>query len=238
MTDAGEILKSGAIDKAADLLHKLAGPMFEELGAVLGDKVRVYRARNMVKTFQKTERLLRDAGLPANAVPPRLLLPIIENSSVEDNDSLQELWAGLLATASQQADSVSPSFVDTLRQLTPDEARHLERVYKTLPDPGSRRPRAYTPVTPYFFSMRRGAPPGVSADVFERLGLIEKEYDVKLRSRGMGWRQPGSVDEALDALEAETRYQFVLTHYAVSFLDACRGPRPTSSAEPNPGFET
>jgi hypothetical protein len=50
--------------------------------------------------------MLRNAGLPPGAVPPRLLLPIIENSSLEDNDSLQGLWAGLLATASQQTDAV------------------------------------------------------------------------------------------------------------------------------------
>jgi hypothetical protein len=43
MTDAGEIIKSGAGEKIADLVNKLAGPMAEEVGMMLGDKVRVYR---------------------------------------------------------------------------------------------------------------------------------------------------------------------------------------------------
>ncbi len=233
MTDVDEIVKSGAVDKAADLLHKLAGPVFEEFGAMLGDKVRVYRVKNLVKTIQKTEQLLHDAGLPTNAVPPRLLLPIIENSSIEDDDSLQQLWAGLLATASQQTDSVSPSFVETLKQLTPDEARHIERVHQTLRESGNQRPRANMAITPYAFTEQWGAPSGVTADTFERLGLIRKDFDVRLRNQSTQRRDPRTIEEAIDAVEPEIRYQFVLTQYAVSFLEACHGPRPSSITEPN-----
>jgi len=59
----------------------------------------------------------------------RLLLPIMEASSVEVNETLQDMWAGLLATASQDTDPVSASFAETLKQLTPDAARHLQRMY-------------------------------------------------------------------------------------------------------------
>jgi hypothetical protein len=68
---------------------------------------------------------LAGAHLSPGAVPPRLFLPILEASSVESDESLQERWAGLLATASEQADSLSPSFIETLKQLTPSEARTL-----------------------------------------------------------------------------------------------------------------
>jgi Abortive infection alpha len=117
MNEAGDIIKSGAGEKIADLVNKLAGPLAEEVGMMFGDKVRVYGVKNWIKTVKKTARLLRDASLPANAVPPRLFLPIMEASSVEDNETLQDMWAGLLATASQDTDAVSPSFVETLRNL-------------------------------------------------------------------------------------------------------------------------
>jgi hypothetical protein len=234
MTDVGEILKTGAVDKAADLPHKLAGPMSEELGAMLGDKVRVYRVKNMIKTVQKTERLLHDAGLPANAVPPRLLLPIIDNCSVEDDDSLQELWAGLLATASQQTDLVSPSFVETLKQLTPDEAKHLEHLYETFG-----KSIGGSPISPYAFTEPWGVPPGVSADTFERLGLIRREFDVKLRSRSLSKhistidQARDAVEDAIDAIKPEMGYRFVLTRYAVNFLEACHGPHPSLQTKPS-----
>ena len=119
MTDAGEILKSGAVDKAADLLHRLLGPVFDDFGAILSDKLRPYRAKNLVATMQKTERILREAGLPVNTFPTRLLLPIMEASSIENNETLQDMWAGLLATASQETDTVSPSFIETRSNLLP-----------------------------------------------------------------------------------------------------------------------
>jgi hypothetical protein len=58
MTDVDEIVKSGAVDKAADLLHKLAGPVFEEFGAMLGDKVRVYRGRAFGAVVKRWARRL------------------------------------------------------------------------------------------------------------------------------------------------------------------------------------
>jgi hypothetical protein len=116
--------ESGALKilaNVSDLLNKLAAPAAEQIGQLLGYKLHPYTVKNFVATMKKTERILRAAGLPAKPVPPRLLLPIAEGSSIEDNESLQELWAGLLATASQHGDSVSRSFIETLKQLTPDE---------------------------------------------------------------------------------------------------------------------
>ena len=219
--ETGSILK--ITEKLTDLIQRLAGPMAEEVELMLGDKVRVYRVNNWIKTAQKIERKLREAGLPPNAVPPKLLLPIIEASSVEDDDSLQELWAGLLASASQQTDLVSPSFIETLKQLTPPEARHLDRIYKGLGDDRGGRFSRGVSVSPYVFLERRGAPPEVTSDTFERLGLIRRDYDVKLQKPYRS-RQPESIEEAIDSVEAEMRFQYVLTGYAVKFLKACHGP--------------
>lgn len=220
--ETGSILK--ITDRVSDLIQKLAGPMAEEVGLMLGDKVRVYRYKNWIETAKKTERMLHDAGLPPNAVPPRLLLPIIESSSIEDDDSVQELWAGLLATASQQTGFVSPSFVETLKQLTPAEARHLEGIYKQLSGPRGGNLAREAPVSPYVFMERGGAAPGVSADTFERLGLIRRDYDVKLKSPYRG-RELDSIEEAIGSINAEMGYRFVLTSYASKFLKACHGPR-------------
>jgi hypothetical protein len=226
MNDASEIVKSGAFNKIADIVHKLAGPMAEEYGLLLADKAKVYRLKNWVNVITKTEKILRDANLPPNAVPPRMFLPILEASSLEDDETLQDLWAGLLATASQQADSVSPSFIETLKQLTPNEARHLEHVYKTIQKTSPQWSMANAPVTPYAFTEQRGVPSGVSSDTFERLGLIRRDFDLKLRSLTRR-KPPSSIEEAIDAVEPEMRYQFVFTQYAVSFLEACNGPHPS-----------
>ena len=218
MSDLGEIVKSGPADKVVDLLHRLAGPMFDEFGAILADKVRVYRAKNLVSTMRKTERILREAGLPANAVPTRLLLPIMEASSVENTETLQEMWAGLLATASQQTDSVSPSFIETLKQLTPDEALHLEVVcQETLKSQEKEHLTDGTELVLWAFGARifvgpKGfdVPQGVYPDTYEVKSHFEA-WEAKVSSEVDGW------------------YEF--TEYAIRFLDACHGPRPAKSAD-------
>jgi Abortive infection alpha len=223
--DRSELLKIG--DKVTDLVHKLAGPLFEEIGLTLGDKFRVYRTKNWIKTVEKTERLLREADLPANAVPPRLLLPIIDGCSIEDNDSLQDLWAGLLATASQQTGSVSPSFAETLKQLTPGEARYLEKLYQDFQEVLKVNPHSPRTLSPYQFTERFGAPAEITSETFERLGLIEKDYDVSMKGRNMP-TLPSSPEGAVRSMEPEIRYRFLITKYAMKFMDACHGPRPAA----------
>jgi hypothetical protein len=228
MSDLGEIMKSDAVDKVADLLHRLAGPMFDEFGAILADKVKVYRAKNLVSTVWKTERILREAGLPANAVPTRLLLPIMESSSVENTETLQEMWAGLLATASQQTDSVSPSFIETLKQLTPDEVRHLELIcLETLKFLAKDRLTDGTELVLWAFGARPYAgpkefdiPAGVYPDTYERLGLIRRTYTVN-----------SSLDNWDGKVSSEVDGWYEFTEYAIRFLNACHGPLPTKSTD-------
>jgi hypothetical protein len=76
MSEAEEIIKSGAFDKLADIIHKLAGPMADEIGLMMADKIKVYRVRNWVNVVAKAQKILASAKLPPDAVPPRLLLPM------------------------------------------------------------------------------------------------------------------------------------------------------------------
>ena len=192
------------ISKATDLVHRLTGPVCDDIGAMISDSMKPYRAKNLVNTLQKTEQILREAGLPANAVPTRLLFPIVEASSIEDDGTLQEMWAGLLATASQEIGSMSPSFAETLKQMTPDEARYIDRIYGERTGPNS----------PHFVLAEQlwfgGIPENVLVETYERLGIIRREYGMT--------KENG---------EAEVGSLLRFTKYGVAFLAACRGPRKT-----------
>ena len=240
---------SESINKAADLVHRLTGPVFDDIGAMISDSMKPYRAKNLVNTLRKTQRILHEAGLPANAVPTRLLFPIAEASSIEDNETLQDMWAGLLATASQQTDSVSPSFIETLKQLTPDDARHLEAIgqdsVKHFNDVRGRIKHFGNKVeikdcicdgmtlAPWAFGGFRfngpekfDAPPSVYADTYERLGLIRREFEVSSSFDRLdlgGYYDDATRHQKVDS-EVDGWYEF--TEYAVRFLDACHGPQP------------
>ena len=225
----------------------------DDIGAMISDRMKPYRAKNLVNSFRKTERILREACLPANAVPARLLFPIVEACSIEDDETLQEMWAGLLATASQQTGSVSPSFIETLRQLAPDDARHLEIVCQEsvkhynqvtersrylsknvdmkdrICDGMTLAPWAFgggrSPAGPKEFDV----PPNVYPDTYVRLGLIRREYGVSgsvdKREILNGYYDEVDRHQEVNA-EVDSWYEF--TEYAVRFLDACHGPLPES----------
>jgi hypothetical protein len=147
----------------------------------------------------------------------------LEASSVENTEVLQEMWAGLLATASQQTDTVSPSFIETLKQLTPDEARHLEIIcQETLKSLKKERLTDGTELVLWAFGARSyigpkefDVPPSVYPDIYERLGLIRRNYIVHSHFDGF---------EAKVSSEVDGWYEF--TEYAIRFVEACHGPLP------------
>lgn len=156
-----------SVDRLTDLLHKLAAPAAEEIGLIFGDRARAYRLRNLVATAEKARKILQQAALEEKPVPPRLLLPIIENSSVEDDDSLQARWAGLLASASQYGDLISASFVETLKQCTPHEAVQFDDLCRnTLPHSSPAKNKA----TWYPLASEAGVMRASEIETFERLG--------------------------------------------------------------------
>ncbi len=187
MDDVGGVIKSGTLANVTDMVKKLAGPALEELGAIFGDKVSVYRIKNFIEVTEKTKRMLENAGLEAKSVPGRLLLPIFDACSVEENDDLQERWAGLLASASQESDSLSPSFIETLKQLTPKEAKHWDYIIVELSKLHKRDLMKDDGIPYEAFSKAWGAPLGMS-DTGERLGLIRREYNVEMETHTRHFR--------------------------------------------------
>src|SRR5207302_952664 len=131
--------------------------------------------------LQKTERMLKDAGISPKAVPPRLFLPILENGSVEDDEDLNSRWAALLTNAAMSPGSVHPSYIEILRQLTPQEATLLDKLYDACE---SKRTRKVWPwVDPISYAERKrrirsGENPEESFQSLIRLGLIQADYEL------------------------------------------------------------
>lgn len=233
MSDAGEIIKSGAFDKLADVAQKLAGPLAEELGLMMADKVKLYRLKNWINVVERANKILQEAKLPPNAVPPRMFLPIFEASSVESDETLQDLWAGLLVSASEKSDSLSPSFVETLKQLTPTEAKAMDTLF------ASTKILKY----PWIPCDMRSLIAGILSinfdlvtETFERLGLIRRRYDLQKPNSGLSgwyninqflpyrWQSRFGTTSEEDPLP-ELTYRFEFTEYGIQFMRACRRPQ-------------
>lgn len=110
----------------AEIVKSIVVPPFAFLGKRMADRVE--------RLFEKTGKMVQDAGITPQPVSDKLIIEIVRGASLEDNEDLHTMWAALLANAASPdgADEVRPAFVATLRQLSRDEALLLNWIYESL----------------------------------------------------------------------------------------------------------
>jgi hypothetical protein len=135
-----------AIKQAEEFLSvALAEPAKSVTGFLVTDRVNFRRYKNLIRMVVEAKHLLEAAGLSATEVPLKIIHPLLEAASVEEDEDIQKIYSTLLAGASS-ADRLPfiASYVDILRQLSPEEARLLKLLYARL----SNELEAYTAKPP------------------------------------------------------------------------------------------
>ena len=108
------------------LVKTVFQPLFEETGLLAGDVVRGWRARNLGRVLERTERKLRDKGLGTediNAIKMTVGLPLIEKASCQDDEVLQDMWANLIVSGvtedgKTRGFSLDVTYVEILAQFS------------------------------------------------------------------------------------------------------------------------
>lgn len=128
----GEAINTGvkkSFEGIEGFLKLVCAPALEEVGLLLKDHVRHWRLKNILKILHKAKDKVEfvngDLELKAH---PRVALSIIENGSLNDNEELQELWAGLFISSckSESQNDENLIFVDLLKQLTVIQAQIIK----------------------------------------------------------------------------------------------------------------
>ena len=134
-----------SIDKITDkslsgigsFLEKICMPVATEYGLFLQDKVKIWRADNIIKMLKKTKQILENQKILDNNIQahPFLVSKIIENSSWTTEDNIQNMWAGLLASSctTEENDDSNLIFINILSQLTSMEAKLLNFICENSP---------------------------------------------------------------------------------------------------------
>ena len=170
--------------------------------------------------------------MPAQPVPPRLFLPMLEAASIEGDEDLHTRWAALLANAAASPESVHPSYIEVLKQLTPVEARLLDALYKIAK--GKQWQKVETSAVTDEEFRAAGAKLFTWFSNLIRLGLVQISFDIEHRSREIKVKMPtydmskwqgnwGVEGEGYFDGELEETYLF--TQFAVDFVNACRPPK-------------
>ena len=116
-------------------MAKVFGDPIAQVSGIVADRLRFVRWKRLMVMADEVDRVLGRRGIvEIRAVPPKLALPILEDGSLEDDESLQALWTGLLANAMDpnfQAE-LRTAYVDIIRSITPRDALILQDFYEVL----------------------------------------------------------------------------------------------------------
>ncbi|MCL1040091.1 hypothetical protein L2712_00310 [Shewanella marisflavi] len=119
------------INGVANFFGAICMPAAEELGELVRDQVKYYRSKNLISIQEKIQKRLGQLPESAGNTSPKLLKVLIEDASWEEDDTVQNLWAGLvsgeIASGSSSDDSVI--YTEHLKGMSSYEARLLEIIY-------------------------------------------------------------------------------------------------------------
>lgn len=109
-----------------NLLERLFGGAVDQIGGEWEDRLKARRLLRRAKVLAKLKQQLDDAGFEAQQISERVWVPALQAVSLEDDDTLQDTWASLLANAANpDVDPVPPAFPEILGQLTAREVGFL-----------------------------------------------------------------------------------------------------------------
>lgn len=111
-----------------DFISAVLGKPANELGDWVTDGIRGKRFETQLKIFTKSKKLLDNAGVSPKAVNIKLLVPLLDGGSLEDQDEIVDMWAHLLANASISTE-IRSSYVAILKELEPVEAKIMQYIY-------------------------------------------------------------------------------------------------------------
>jgi hypothetical protein len=108
-------------------------PSGQALGQVLAHPIVEWQKRRAARAealIREAAVQLHGAGVEPQAVPGPVLMPLLESGSLEEDAGMRRKWAALLANAAGGDYSVPPGFVSIMADLSPLEARVLDRAYE------------------------------------------------------------------------------------------------------------
>lgn len=126
-------IKSSTIEKGLELakefLGKLIGPTIEEIGLLVADNIKYLRFKNQVKILLKAREHVAKRNLNLKELPVKILVPLLEQSSLEENEELQEKWANMLTNMVDSEQNLQNQiFPYLLGQISIEEYSQLKQL--------------------------------------------------------------------------------------------------------------
>lgn len=117
------------IDAVRDAISTIFGPAAKEVGEGLADWVRARRFNNQAKILGKVQEKIKDEGIDPRQVNLKVLVPLLDGISLEEDPELQTLWENLtLNYVDPNVVMQSTVYPEILRQMSSEDVRILKAV--------------------------------------------------------------------------------------------------------------
>ena len=122
-----------AVNKVGSFLSKALGEPIEEAIGMIGDKLKFMRWERQIRLIDKVEEISQNRKIIGKEIPipPKLFIPIMENASLEDNNTLQDIWARIIVSSQDEKTSknVRVAYIDIIKQLEDVDVMFLDKLY-------------------------------------------------------------------------------------------------------------
>lgn len=233
--------------KLGGFLSKVVGGASTQVGGMLEDWTRYYRYKNLLTIRDKVEALHKRRQIEGKTIPipMRAAIPMLEAASLEEDVTLQDIWARLIANSMDPSfnQPLHPSYIEIVKQMCPDEAiilnafREINGYPKLFADRASGQSGffssfylkptyqgIYTSYLAWCKTLPLKHQDGARAflDNLQRLQLVELGYDLSQRMEDSfsGFLHKESVSEKL-RLTLERNEYLRMTAYGEEFVAAC-----------------
>jgi len=122
------------LDKGELLLKSLFGPSFDELAGMISDQVKLRRFKNQIHIFSKAQDILKEKNINPKKVSLKLLAPLIEYSSYEEDEKIQDKWSQLIThVLSGNKDVIfQQNCISVLNKLATEDVTLIDNLHNML----------------------------------------------------------------------------------------------------------
>ncbi len=195
------------LDVAERFLQKLIGPTVKEVGGLLADNVRAWRFKNQLRLLKNAERYIENKSIQTKKISLKILAPLLEGASLEEDEILQDKWVALLVNyIDSRKNFRSTVFPHILTQLSTEEANGLEYMEKNKEVTGSK----------IWDKLKFG---DAELSNLVRLGLIREVIKIKMQKE---WDAFAGLTENVVDVYAQEDPTYCITELGTEFLKACK----------------
>ena len=127
--DTGNKIIETSFEIAKNFLQKIINPPLEELGLLIADNIKYWRFKNQLKILTKADEYIKKNNIQVKQIPLKVLVPLLEGASLEEDNNLRDKWSALLVNYVDQYKNIDTLiFPEILKQLSGNEARCLDKM--------------------------------------------------------------------------------------------------------------